>query len=67
MTEYQKEIVCDIYCKYKDRAYQVIKASESHPNSKPLMWMREGAENMLKKKCSECILNVEMENANDCN
>ena len=57
MTEHQKEVVCDIYCKYKDRANQVIKASESHPGNKPLEWMREDAENMLKKKCSECILN----------
>lgn len=59
MTEYQKEMVCDIYCKYRERADQVVKASLAHPNNKPLMRMREGAENMLKKKCRECILNEE--------
>ena len=58
-NEQTKKVLCDFYCKYQDRANQVIKASNAHPDNKPLMWMREGAENMLKMKCSECILNGE--------
>lgn len=56
MTEKEIEMVCDIYCKYKDRACQVVKASEAHPNNKPLKWMREGAEKTLEKMCAECVL-----------
>lgn len=57
MTEEQKGVVCDIYCKYRDRADQIVKASLAHPDNKALVWMREGAEQILEKKCSVCILN----------
>lgn len=58
MTENQKEIICDVICKYRENADRIGKASLENPECKELKLMREGAEQALHALCEGCIVNT---------
>lgn len=57
MTEEQKARFCDEYCKYRDRADKVIKASEKNTDNEILTCIGEGAEKILSEICDICPIN----------
>ena len=59
MTEEQKAIFCDEFCKYRDRADKVIKASEKNTDNEILTCIREGAEKILSEICEICPMSKE--------
>lgn len=60
MTDEQKSIFCDEYCRYMDEADKYIKAAKNCTSEgKARQELIDYAQNKLTKHCEKCMLNEE--------